>query len=137
MQYVNYIKAKAHISKSPKAPAPVLTEEDEAFLTRVATSAPGADIPVPVTQGRDAQLALMDGAQNIPLPQSPDEEQQLDNEGAARSNSTPEEKTAKTKKRRPWSWIKRVSGEKKSKVWENDWLPAGCQSISDCHLPVH
>jgi hypothetical protein len=119
MQYVNYIKDKAHTLKFSKAQAPVLTDEDEAFLTRVTTSAPSTDIPVPETPRRDAQIALMDGAQNIALPESPDEfpERLPDNETVAKSNSEPEEKTVKATKRRPWNWIKGVSGDKKSKVW--------------------
>jgi hypothetical protein len=120
MQYVNYIKAKAHTLEFSKSQAPVLTDEDEAFLTRVTTSAPGTDIPVPETQERDAQIALMDGAQNIALPESPDEfpKRLPDNETAAKSNPKPEEKMVKATKGRPWNWIKGVSGDKKSKVWE-------------------
>ncbi|KKZ66947.1 hypothetical protein EMCG_07375 [[Emmonsia] crescens] len=116
-QYINYIKAKAHILKAPKAQAqiqakePILTSDDEAFLQRV-TSHPGE-------AGRDPQIALLDGAQDISLPQSPLEDNTArgspgaNDVGVQRSLSTTskgkqkEEKTGspKVKKKGPWGWI--------------------------------
>ncbi|PGH04872.1 hypothetical protein AJ79_06957 [Helicocarpus griseus UAMH5409] len=107
--YLNYIKSKARISKPPKAHEPVLSTEDEAFLHRVAS---------PEEVGRDPQIALMDGAQNIPLPLSPTEDltakPSLENEGVERSLSRSSSKgkkkgdkseSPKGKKKGPWNWI--------------------------------
>ncbi|OAX84557.1 hypothetical protein ACJ72_01076 [Emergomyces africanus] len=101
-QYINYIKAKAHLTKVPKAQPhePVLTSDDEAFLRRV-TSHPGE-------VGRDAQIALLDGAQDIPLPQSPLGDYtargspETDHKGAQRSLS---KASSEGKKKGPWGWI--------------------------------
>lgn len=126
-QYINYIKAKVHILKAPKAQAqiqahePILTSDDEAFLQRVTSH--------PEEAGRDPQIALLDGAQDISLPQSPLEDNTArgspgaDDEGVQRSLSRTskgkqkEEKTGspKGKKNGPWGWI--VHGmDKRNKV---------------------
>ena len=81
MEYINYIKAKTHISTSKKAETPVLSEEDEQFLNHITSDAKAPPLParprvldLPVAgeaRGNDAQIALMNGAQNIPLPDTP------------------------------------------------------------------
>lgn len=53
-----------HVVKTP-----ILNEEEEQFLERITSE--GTTTPVRVT---DAQTALMDGANKIPLPASPHEE---------------------------------------------------------------
>ncbi|PGG96013.1 hypothetical protein GX51_08024 [Blastomyces parvus] len=103
-QYINYIKAKAHLSKGLGAPAPepVLNSDDEAFLQRVTSQAEGV--------GKDPQIALMDGAQQVPLPQSPLEDSttkagslEAGEGGLQRSLSTASK--GKGKKKSPWGWI--------------------------------
>ena len=70
--------AKTAVAEAPKSP--ILTDEDEKFLeslTREEDAPPLPERPVVVLDtgakvtGKDAQEALMDGANNIPLPQSP------------------------------------------------------------------
>lgn len=124
MEYINHIKSKARSSKSPpKSQTPVLTDEDEAFLDRVVSGQSQDDSSTP-TVGRDAQLALMDGAQDIPLPESPkgseeEEEEQLstelrDERGGenTKENEGPATTSTPRKKRKLFSWI----GNKKRKV---------------------
>lgn len=117
LQYITNAASKA----SPWSSKPVLTDEDEAFLQRV-TSNPddgsNNDIKMPEEGinplGRDAQIALMDGAQDIPLPMSPSED--IERELPEQVTEAKEEKeelnhvaATATKKRRPWSlWMKKV-----------------------------
>lgn len=81
--------AEAQGASEPKSP--ILNDEEEAFLERITsegTPPPLPERPKPVTaaslpvlengpslqtqtRGKDAQVALMDGADRIPLPQSP------------------------------------------------------------------
>lgn len=104
---------------------PLLTEEDEAFLHRIASD--GEQNPVDIhgvpIHGKDAQYALMDGAQDIPLPMSPsgqisgDHEQPQEpqwRESSASPQTEQNERSEgkivdknekKKKKSRPWSWI--------------------------------
>ncbi|KAL1969625.1 hypothetical protein VTN77DRAFT_8178 [Rasamsonia byssochlamydoides] len=135
LKYVNYITSK--VNPWQKSPAPVLTEEDEAFLQRV-TSNPSAsaqtDLPQETPQVRkDPQIALMDGAQNIPLPLSPTEEidKELPADATDESNNNVEDVKAKSpegaeslissksaskkKKSRPWSWMRPSSTVTKKK----------------------
>ncbi|KAF2834904.1 hypothetical protein M501DRAFT_922298, partial [Patellaria atrata CBS 101060] len=85
---------------------PVLTEEDEAYLQRIVSE--GAPPPLPdrptvildsgeKVVGKDAQIALMAGADQIPLPTSPPAE--ASDKGG--ENLTVEEK----KKRDYWSYL--------------------------------
>ncbi|KAF2204981.1 hypothetical protein GQ43DRAFT_437411 [Delitschia confertaspora ATCC 74209] len=74
-----------NVDQTPKSP--VLDEEDEKFLERLASIAAGPDAtPPPLPErrtvilnngeelkGKDAQEALMDGAEKVPLPMSPSE----------------------------------------------------------------
>ena len=89
---MEYFSSKRARSKSPAPPTevqtPVLTEEDEAFLARIETEGTPPELPqrpapplptrpqdlprVGETEGNNAQIALMDGSQNIPLPDVPD-----------------------------------------------------------------
>lgn len=114
MQYINYIKAKTHLSSATKSETPVLSEEDESFLNRVVGEEnPPALPPRPeqlgvskdaVTTLKDAQVALMDGAQNIPLPDTPQEVTEEPSAIDSGSTQFPERKTWNT-----WSWLRRDS----------------------------
>ena len=115
MQYVNYIAAKTHLSFAPKSEAPVLSEEDEQFLNRITSDGKPPPLPTrpepqdaPVageTQIKDAQIALMDGAQNIPLPETPGEA--TDEPNLAEDL---EQTSWNAEKKRPtWSWMRRDS----------------------------
>lgn len=121
MEYVNYIKSKAHISFSPKSEAPVLSEEDEKFLNHITSDEKAPPLParpgvlgLPVagdTKGNDAQVALMNGAQNIPLPDTPNEISEeppmLEGSVTALEDSA---KASKEQKQKPtWSWLRRDS----------------------------
>ncbi|PGH07109.1 hypothetical protein AJ80_08046 [Polytolypa hystricis UAMH7299] len=130
MQYVNYIKGKARFSKPPKEQVPVLTDADEEFLNRLTASAEAASESTSTAVGQDAQLALMDGAQDIPLPQSPTGQAPtrelsagdggLEEKGEGKQG----EKSPKAKNFRPWSWI-RESGDK----WRRENTAAGLSNI--------
>jgi hypothetical protein len=126
MEYINYVKNKAHIGTLRKSEAPVLSEEDEQFLNRV-TSHDEQPPPLPArprvqdlpvageTKGNDAQLALMDGAQNIALPETPDEvmsEPEAMQDPVTGSERSAEKKSAK----KQWSWLRRDSRDTKRKV---------------------
>lgn len=85
------------------ATSPVLDEEDEKFLERLASfedELEGTPPPLPerpaaviadsqghVKVGRDAQEALMDGAEKIPLPMSPPEETDTKGKGKAKEGA--------------------------------------------------
>lgn len=120
LQYITNVASKA----SPWSSKPVLTDEDEAFLQRV-TSNPDDENKVSINTpeginplGRDAQTALMDGAQDIPLPMSPSED--IERGLPEQVTDTKEElntvATTTNKKRRPWSlWAKKGSNEVNTK----------------------
>ena len=125
LQYINSIAPKASRWRpGNRAPSPVLTEDDEAFLQQVTSS----------QNGKDPQIALMDGAQDIPLPLSPmeDLEQEMPADAVAekkqgqqtpgrtqtptQSFQSPTSSTSPTSptspsssKSRRWSWMKRSS----------------------------
>ena len=77
MQYINYIKKNTPFVSSLMSEKPVLDEEDEAFLNKITSEEnPPALPPRPeqldldnggVVPIRDAQMALMDGADNVGL----------------------------------------------------------------------
>lgn len=163
MQYINYIKAKAHISTAPRSESPVLSDEDEQFLKRITSDNETApplpkrpdvqDLPVTgETKGNNAQIALMDGAQYITLPESPREEEEPEKLGAnvlatplEQLPSVPEqrpklaaekaseataEKTKDKSKRPTWSWLRRDSrGSKKKKA--KDATAAGLMDAAE------
>ena len=124
MEYFNYIKGKTHHDHLGKTEAPVLSEEDEAFLHRIASE--GTPPPLPErpqdfsvageTSGNDAQIALMNGAQNIPLPDVPDTpdgilapvEDEID-------GKRKEKETVKQKRPFRWSFLRRDSRDNKRK----------------------
>ena len=128
---MEYFSAKRQRSKSPThsgAPltaveAPVLNEEDEAFLHRIATEGVPPELPerpappLPArpqdlpeageTQGNNAQIALFNGAQDIPIPDAPDTPEGVltTAEGQHIEKKTGKEGAKKSK----WSWLRRDS----------------------------
>lgn len=131
MEYINYVKNRAHIGTSKKTVTPVLSEEDEQFLNRI-TSHDEHPPPLPPrprvqdlpvageTRGNDAQVALMDGAQNIALPETPDEimsEPEAMQDSFTGSNRGPKDKSS----RNTWSWLRRDSRDHKRKVNDHLW----------------
>ena len=100
--YINYIKSKTpFIGKVSETP--VLTEDDENFLNRITSDGDPAP-PLPHRlRSSDAQVALMDGAQNIPLPETPSEQ-------VAEPDMMDTHVGQDAKKpRSTWSWLRRDS----------------------------
>ncbi len=144
---MDYLSAKRQRVKSPAPPSeitatedelPVLTEEDEAFLHRIATEGtppelperPGPSLPtrpqdlheVGNPNGNDAQIALMNGAQNIPIPDTPDTPEGV----LSSAENTPTEKQVMkegTKKSR-WSWLRCDSRDAKRQKTATDLMSA-------------
>lgn len=129
MEYFNYIKARTHISNATKSEEPVLSEEDEKFLTQIASNEEEQPPPLPArpgvqeltvageSRGNDAQLALMDGAQNIKLPETPDEIVEEPSEETTKSDAKGKGKAAASTTKKPyWSWMRRDSRNVKQKV---------------------
>lgn len=112
--------------------APVLSEEDEAFFARVESEGTPPELPerpapplpqrpqdlpeVGETQGNNAQIALYDGSQNIPLPDAPDTP-----EGVLTTAEPDEVELEKGKgkqkesKKSKWSFLRRDSRDVKRK----------------------
>jgi hypothetical protein len=126
MEYISYVKSKAHIGTVKKSETPVLSEEDEQFLNRITSHHEHApplparpqvqDLPVAgETQGNDAQVALLGDAQNIALPETPDE---IMSEPEAMQDpiTGSDRKSEKKSTRKTWSWLRRDSRDHKKKV---------------------
>lgn len=119
MEYINYLRAKAHLASAEKSEKPVLSDEDEQFLNRITSQGDEAAPPLPARPAKDAQLALMDGAQNVKLPETPTEEVEEPEvaEGGEMTEQVGEKADGKsgTRKRTTWSWMRRDSrdGSKK------------------------
>ena len=104
-----------------KSEQPVLSEDDEAFLNSITSENPPPLPPRPAvmdlpiageSHGNDAQVALFDGAQQIPLPETPSE---VVEEPAVLPDS--EEKPKKPRK--AWSWMRRDSRDTNRQVSES------------------
>ncbi|EXJ67540.1 uncharacterized protein A1O5_09553 [Cladophialophora psammophila CBS 110553] len=130
MEYINYIKAKAHLVTSHKSEAPVLSEEDEEFLDRITSQENPPPLPARpgvLTQGKDAQIALMDGAQNIPLP--PETPNELSEEPAMiQQDENGATQGAPSKPKTTWSWLRRDSRDVKRQ--RNEATAAGLEDIA-------
>lgn len=107
MDYINYIKAKTRIGTSTKSDKPVLSEEDEKFLNQITKQTNPPPISA-VEHGGDAQIALMNGAQNIELPPETPDELVEEPEGMKEPSST-----AHASKKKTWSWLRRDSRDVK------------------------
>jgi hypothetical protein len=125
MDYFHHKKAKAPVDIAEKVETPVLTEEDEAFLQRIASE--GTPPPLPdrpqdlfeagSTRGNDAQIAIMNGAQNIPLPDEPDTPDETTPALHKSHTSKGKEKLAEGSKKM-WSYLRRDSRDSKRKNQE-------------------
>ena len=133
---MEYFSSKRARSKSPAPPAqvetPVLNDEDEAFFARIETEGTPPELPerpapplpsrpqdlphVGETEGNNAQIALMDGSQNIPLPDVPDTP---DDVHTTAESDDPYQGSAKGKqkeaKKSKWSFLRRDSRDVKRK----------------------
>ena len=132
---MEYFSSKRARSKSP-APLPVetpiLNEEDEAFLARIETEGTPPELPerprpplptrpqdlhqVGEIEGNNAQVALMDGSQNIPLPDVPDTPDDVlttaEPDDIDQSESKGKQKESKKSR---WSFLRRDSRDVKRK----------------------
>ena len=106
MEYIKYIRAKAPFGTATKSEKPVLSEEDEQFLTQITSRDSPSPLP-PIEHGGDAQLALLDGAQDIELP--PETPSELTEEPAL--EFPPKEQAGK---KTTWSWLRRDSRDAKN-----------------------
>ncbi len=136
---MDYFHAKRAKSKSPMRPAPVqeadapvLSEADEAFLARIESEGTPPELPerpapplpqrlqdlpeVGETQGNNAQIALFDGSQNIPLPDVPDTPDDVltTAEGGEKEQDKVKGKQKEGKKSK-WSFLRRDSRDTKQK----------------------
>lgn len=129
MEYINYIKAKAHIATSRKAEVPVLSEEDEKFLDHITSQEGPPPLPARpevVARGTDAQVALMDGAQNIPLPETPNEV--TDEPALIKEDDQSATDNSPSKPKSTWSWLRRDSRDVKRQ--RNEHTAAGLEDIA-------
>ena len=125
LEYFTIKKAKKHQEEAEKSEVPVLTDEDEAFLQRIATE--GTPPPLPErpqdlavagdSKGNDAQIALMNGAQDIPLPDVPDtpDDVLVAIEGEGEHNTKEKGKAKESKRPFKWSFLRRDSRDNKRK----------------------
>ena len=119
MEYFKHKKANKHVDTVENPETPVLTDEDEAFLQRIASEGPPPPLPerpqglaeAGSTRGNDAQIALMNGAQDIPLPDVPDTP---DGEVAPleREDTGKGKEKASGSKKRIWSFLRRDSRDR-------------------------
>ena len=134
---MDYFHTKHPNSKSPmrqgvQVETPILTEEDEAFLARIeCEGTPPAlpERPAPALPQRpqdfpeagdaetnNAQVALYDGSQNIPLPDVPDTpENVLTTAEPDHSDREVEKGKHKESKKSKWSFLRRDSRDTKRK----------------------
>ena len=134
---MEYFSSKRARSKSPVPPVetPILNEEDEAFLARMETEGTPPELPerprpplptrpqdlpqVGETEGNNAQVALMDGSQNIPLPDVPDTPDDVlttaEPDDINQSESKGKQREGKKSR---WSFLRRDSRDVKRKNQE-------------------
>lgn len=120
MEYFNHKLTRKHHPSEVKSETPVLTEEDEEFLQRIASEGTPPPLPerpqhLPVageTHGNNAQLALMEDARTTPLPDLPDTPDEVTpvKEGKGK------EKAKSEKRPMTWSFLRRDSRDKKAKA---------------------
>ena len=127
MEYINFIKTKARLATT-KSEKPVLSDEDEKFLHKLATE----DNPAPlrnVDHGGDPQLALLDGAQNISLPPATAEELTTEPDSLL---TEPEAKPAK----KQWSWLRRDSRDAQQSAADLHDIAEGLKSAPADDTPI-
>ncbi|KAI9832010.1 MAG: hypothetical protein M1819_004554 [Sarea resinae] len=135
LDYFSLKKAKRQQPTRRRSSAPVLTDEDQKWLERLAAEGTPPELPErPIVlndgqavTGKDAQIALMDGAQKVPLPETPEEGAVPAAEDTDAGNGKGKEvEKEKTKKNR-WSFIPGI-GSKKDK--DNQLAAADLQSAA-------
>jgi hypothetical protein len=129
MEYINYFRAKAHLATATKSETPVLTEEDEKFLDHIISEDNPPPLPArpdALVAIKDAQIALMDGAQNIPLPETPTEV--VDEPDLTKDSSKSAETATDPKSKKPWTWLRRDSRDAKRRL--NEATAAGLDDIA-------
>lgn len=134
MEYLTHRrpKSKSPIRASGEVEAPVLNEEDEAFLARIESEGTPPALPerhaprlpqrpqdlpeVGDTTGNNAQLALLDSSQNIPLPDAPDTpEDVLTTTEPDDIDQGKDKGKQKEIKKSKWSFLRRDSRDTKRK----------------------
>ncbi|RMD43737.1 hypothetical protein DV735_g1396, partial [Chaetothyriales sp. CBS 134920] len=114
MQYINYVKSKTHTFASSKTREPVLSEEDEKFLSRIISQENPPALPprsgaalaeeaALVKAPPPTQIAPLSNSEDVP----PSETPQLFEE-PVETDSTPKKKHKYT-----WSWLRRDSRDLK------------------------
>jgi hypothetical protein len=139
MQYVNGLVSRASVRRVKKAQGPILDGEDEAFLQRVVSQSSEGESPPLPDRSLNAQIALMDGSQNIPLPLSPSEDsekelgvnQKISENGRGKDENTETDSqgAASKKKVRPWDWIRRNNNKRKNR----DMIAASPSQVVTSH----
>jgi hypothetical protein len=124
MGYFSLKKGKKPVEVATKPAEPVLNEEDEAFLARITSQTEGTPPPLPdrplpqdlpvageSSNANNAQVALMNGAQDIPLPDVPDtpDEPAKAIEGETYTDKKGKGKEKNNKSR--WSFLQRRSSK--------------------------
>ena len=133
LKHAFHKKAKNHEEEEPQAPeAPVLSEEDEAFLQRIAEEGtppplPARGPPLPErpldlqvageSEENDMQLVLVDEAKEVPLPDDPDTPLAASSATEDNNNVKEEERPTSSsgKKHKRWSFLRRDSRDSKRK----------------------
>jgi hypothetical protein len=130
MEYINYIKSKARIATASKSDTPVLSEEDEQFLDHIISQENPPPLParpgLTTQEIKDAQVALMDGAQNIPLPETPIEVAEKPVPETAAEATTTDASTTKPKS--TWSWLRRDSRD--TRIQQREATASGLDDIA-------
>ncbi|KAI4232332.1 MAG: hypothetical protein LQ349_005092 [Xanthoria aureola] len=131
MSYFTSKKGKEVADKVEGAPdnveGPVLSEEDEAFLHRMATEGTPPPLPerphpqdLPVVgeaEGNNAQLVLLEEAQHVPLPSAPDTPAEV--VASDLDRGIPDKSKGKQKEEKKpfrWSFLRRDSRDSKRKA---------------------
>jgi hypothetical protein len=123
MQYINFIRSKPLFATVPKSNAPILNEEGKAFLNRITSGDNPPALPprpeqldvdddgaLPI---KDAQVALTDGAQNIPLPDTPQAELTKEPSMIADKDAPVD---ALKRPTTTWTWLRRDSRDWKQET---------------------
>lgn len=124
MEYFNFRKATGYQDHTQES-EPVLNDEDEAFLHRIASEGTPPPLPerpqyFPVageSRGNNAQVAIMDGAQNIPLPDVPDTPDGIVAAAEEAEDGKGKEKETVKHNKKPfkWSFLRRDSRDSNRK----------------------
>lgn len=134
MEYLTHRQntSKPPISNAEEVETPVLSEEDEAFLARIESEGTPPPLPerhaptlpqrlqdlpeVGDVTGNNAQIALLDDSQNIPLPDTPDTPEGVLTTAEPEETDLGKDKgKQKEAKKSKWSFLRRDSRDTKRK----------------------